>query len=128
MKYLLTPATPLLRVGDKETLNVFPPNPVHWVPKRHCTVLQDSTASSLNPRHDTGTLQCMPTHLAAPAEHSGALNHQCPAGVCGFSGACTGCTLWLYLGFGPGMPVAIVGKKTPDKVLVHKGNLVSALF
>lgn len=45
------------------------------------------------------------THPAAPVERFVSSGRQCPAGVCGSSCACIGCTLWLYLESELGKPV-----------------------
>lgn len=44
-------------------------------------------------------------YLAAPAVRSASSGRLCPAGVCDFFVSCTGCTLWLCLGFELETPV-----------------------
>lgn len=45
------------------------------------------------------------TYLAAPAARSASSGRLCPVGVCDFFVSCTGCTLWLCLGFELETPV-----------------------
>lgn len=45
------------------------------------------------------------TYPAAPAARSASSGRLCPAGVCDFFVSCTGCTLWLCLGFELETPV-----------------------
>lgn len=45
------------------------------------------------------------TYPAAPAARSASSSRLCPAGVCDFFVSCTGCILWLCLGFELETPV-----------------------
>lgn len=66
--------------------------------RSHGKAIQKSAENAARVRADL-------EYLAAPAGRFAASGRRCPAGVCGFFASYTGCTLWLCLRSGPGMPV-----------------------